>query len=398
MQAFAATRQHEALLPHIFAVGEVAGYVAAMFEEDATLSDLWLRGEVCNFSRSTAGHVYFGLKDDRSQLRAVLFRGNAARSPIQPSNGQSVVLHGHMEFYAPQGSCQVIVDMVFPEGMGIAQMQLEALRRRLDAEGLFDPGRKRPIPAFPRRIGVVSSDGGAVIHDILTVLSRRFPVAEVVFLPTPVQGDGAARRMAGALRALNVWQAPEDGEGVDVIILARGGGSRDDLAPFDDEGLVRAIFASRVPVVSAVGHETDVTLADLVADLRAPTPSAAAELASPDVRVLREEVKRLRVDALSALARKVADLRLSVRSHQDRGSRRVLRQVESARAEVGARRLQLSALSPRATLARGYAVAEQDGRALTNAGSVAAGDPLVVRLHHGSLETAVVAVQLEPGG
>jgi exodeoxyribonuclease VII large subunit len=291
--------------PRVLEVAELAEYLSVVFEDDAQLQDVWLRGEVSNLYRSAAGHYYFSLKDEAGQIKSILFRGSAQRSTVLPTAGTAVVAHGHMRFYPPQGNCELIADMLFPEGMGLAQMQFEALYRRLQAEGLFDEARKRPLPAFPRRIGVVTSEAGAVIHDLLTVLGRRYPVATIVLAPSAVQGAGAAEQVVTALAALNTWRSDDD-EPVDLIVVARGGGSSEDLATFNEEVVVRAIFGSRAPVVSAVGHEVDVTLADLVADLRAPTPSAAAELISPDLGDLLLQVSALRLQAQRVLQEQIA--------------------------------------------------------------------------------------------
>ena len=278
---------------HVYSVGELALHIGGVLDADAVLNDVWLRGDVVNVSRSAAGHYYFALKDADAQLRCVLFRGSAFNSPVMPTNGLALVAHGQVRLYERQGSCELVADLLFPEGVGLAQMQGERVYRQLESEGLFEPSRKRPLPRLPRRIGIVSSERGAVIHDLLSVLERRFPLAEVIFLPAPVQGPGAAAAMAQAVGRLGRWQ--RDGSGIDVLVVARGGGSDDDLAAFNDERLARAIFASPVPVVSAVGHETNLTLSDLVADLRAPTPSAAAELLAPDVASLRIQLHRGRL-------------------------------------------------------------------------------------------------------
>src|SRR5919202_901172 len=276
---------------HVYSVGELAQHINAVIDADPVLHEVWLRGEVVNLSRSPAGHFYFSLKDEVGQLRCVLFRGSAFNSPIAPANGLALVAHGAIRFYPRHGTCEVVADLLFPEGVGVAQMEFELLYRRLEQEGLFDPSRKRPLPDLPRRIGVISSEKGAVIHDLLSILGRRFPLGEVIFLPCPVQGLGAAAAMVRALQRLGTWR--RDGEGVDLIVLARGGGSDEDLAAFNDERLARAVFGSPVPVVSAVGHETNLTLVDLAADVRAPTPSAAAELASPSLLDLGREVREL---------------------------------------------------------------------------------------------------------
>ena len=356
---------------HVYSVGELAQHVGGVLEGDQVLQDVWLRGEVVNASRSPAGHHYFCLKDDESQLRCVLFRGSAFNSPVMPANGLALVAHGVIHLYARNTTCELVADLLFPEGVGLAQMQGERLYRQLEAEGLFEPSRKRPLPRAPRGIGIVSSERGAVIHDLLSVLERRYPLAEVVFLPTPVQGPGAAAAMARAVSRLGRWE--RDGSRIDVMVVARGGGSDDDLAAFNDERLARAIFASPVPVVSAVGHETNLTLSDLVADLRAPTPSAAAELLVPDVASLRRDVRNLQRRALQAI-------------HQQFNQRRRANQDLQRR---------LHALGPAATLSRGYAIVESDHQILRDASTVTPGAPLQIQLHHGRLTSRVDSIEPE---
>jgi exodeoxyribonuclease VII large subunit len=354
---------------HVYAVGELAAHISDVLEHDAVLSDVWLRGEVVNVSRSPAGHHYFSLKDTAAQLRCVLFRGSAFNSPVMPANGLAVVAHGSVHLYERNSVCELVADLLFPEGVGLAQMQSERLYRQLEAEGLFEPSRKRALPRLPRRIGVVSSERGAVIHDLLSVLERRFPLAEVIWVPAPVQGAGAAAAMARAVGRLARWE--RDGRGIDVLVVARGGGSDDDLAAFNDERLVRAIFASPMPVVSAVGHQTNLTLSDLVADVRAPTPSAAAELLAPDVDSLRRDVR-----TLARRARAAMDQQLDQRRH--------------ALADLQRR---LGSLGPTATLARGYAIVEADGRVVRHAAAVAPGARLRIRLQHGRLTSRVESVE-----
>ena len=357
---------------HVFSVAELAQHIAGTLAADQTLQDVWLRGEVTNMSRSSAGHYYFSLKDDASQLRAVLFRGNTFNSPVMPANGLALVAHGEIHLYERNGSCELIADLLFPEGVGLAQMQGERVYRQLEAEGLFEPSRKRPLPKLPKRIGIVSSERGAVIHDLLNVLERRFPLAEVIFLPAPVQGPGAPAALARGVARLGRWQ--REGRGIDVLVVARGGGSDDDLAAFNDERLARAIFASPVPVVSAVGHETNLTLSDLVADLRAPTPSAAAELLVPDISALRRDVAQM----------------------QRRGAHAVHRQFSQRRRAVDDLDRRLRALGPNATLSRGYAIVEADGHILRDAAAVSRGDRLSVTLQRGQLTSTVDSVEPEP--
>jgi len=354
---------------HVFSVAELAAHISAGLEQDPILQDVWLRGEVTNVSRSPAGHYYFSIKDDAAQVRAVLFRGSAFNSPVMPANGLALVAHGAVHLYERNGSCELVADLLFPEGVGLAQMQGERVYKQLESEGLFDHSRKRPLPKLPKRIGIVSSERGAVIHDLLTVLERRFPLADVIFLPSPVQGPGAAAAMARAVGRLSTWE--RDGQGIDVLVIARGGGSDDDLAAFNDERLARAIFASPVPVISAVGHETNLTLSDLVADLRAPTPSAAAELLAPDISALRRDIASAQHRARQALQQQFAQRRRAV-------------------SDLGRR---LQALGPQATLSRGYAIVEAHGHVLRDAREVSSGDALRVRLQRGQLTSTVDSVE-----
>jgi exodeoxyribonuclease VII large subunit len=376
---------------HVYSVSDLALEIEGILTEEPLLQDVWLRGEVTNVSRSPAGHHYFSLKDDRAQLRCVLFRGNAFNSPIMPANGLALVAHGEVRFYARYGSCELVADLLFPEGVGVGQMQWESLQRRLEAEGLFDQSRKRPLPRLPARIGIVSSERGAVIHDLLNVLGRRFPLVEVVFLPCPVQGAGAATAMVRALNRLAVWR--RDSRAVDVIVVARGGGSDEDLAAFNDERLARAIFASPVPVVSAVGHETNLTLADMVADLRAPTPSAAAELLTPDIATLRRDVGVLHRRLTGATLGHLSRARVLADSLAECAHRRTALRLQSAQDRLHAQAARLNALSPAATLARGYAIARIDGAIVRDANAVEPGQTLNVELHRGRLTSTVQAIE-----
>ena len=378
---------------HVYSVGELAEHIASVLDADPVLQDVWLRGEVTNVSRSPAGHYYFNLKDDTGSLRCVLFRGSAFNSPITPPNGLALVAHGTVRFYDRHGSCELLADLLFPEGVSVGQMQSEMLYRRLEGEGFFEASRKRPLPIMPARIGVVSSEHGAVIHDLLTVLGRRFPLVEVVFLPSPVQGLGAATSLTRALQRLASWR--RGALSVEVIVLARGGGSDEDLAAFNDERLARAVFACPVPVVSAVGHETNLTLVDRVADLRAATPSAAAELLVPDVQVLRREIQTLASHARNAALRSVARAGDTTQAARERLVRRVTARLTLATDRVHAQQDRLRALSPAATLARGYAIARLGDRILRDTDAVAPGDDVRIELHRGRLTSRVQTVEPE---
>ena len=387
-----------------YTVSQVASYIRSELESDPHLADLWIEGEVSNLSIASSGHAYFNLKDRQAVLQAVMFRSQRGIHLL--ANGDSVTAHGRVSFYEPRGTLNIMVDVVAPQGLGELALELERLKQKLASEGLFDPSRKRPLPAFPKVIGVVTSPTGAVFHDIQNVLSRRFPLAKLVLSPTQVQGDGAAASIASALELLD-----REG-GCDVIIVARGGGSLEDLWSFNEEVVARAIYACSTPVVSGVGHETDETIADYVADVRAPTPSAAAELIVPDARDLKSTAMFL----LQRMSRSLA-----TRVEQEReGVNRLRRQMEAGlpdiptlrrriddmsriagstvaslstqrRLEVDGVNQRLRGLDPRATLSRGFAVVEvvKSGVALTSTGQVSSGDELRITVSDG--EVAAVA-------
>ncbi len=303
----------------VLSVSELNALAQTVLEE--AFSSVWVEGEISNLRRYPSGHAYFTLKDAEAQVSAVLFRGAAQGLPFRPDDGLKVLARGTISLYAPRGTFQIIVDALEPAGLGALQLAFEQLKSRLLAEGLFDPARKRPLPFLPRRIGVVASLQGAALRDVLKVLAGRFANLEVVVAPSRVQGEGASTEIAEAIRALNRLG------GVDLLILARGGGSLEDLWAFNEERVVRAIAASAVPVVSAVGHEVDVTLADLAADRRAPTPSAAAEMVVRSKEELVERIAALR-------ARLASSQRLNVSR-----ARRDLEESGAARAGEALRRL-----------------------------------------------------------
>lgn len=389
---------------YVFSVAQLNGYLKELLECDPVLQSVWVQGEVSNCSLSPAGHLYFTLKDSRSQIRCVAFRSQIGRRGLRvPNNGEAVVVHGRVSIYEVQGSYQLYVDLIQPEGVGLLHLRFEELRARLEAEGLFDPARKRPLPAFPKRVGVVTSPTGAVIRDIISILQRRYPLAELVLAPANVQGDGAADSICLALQALN-----ECGE-VDVIIVARGGGSLEELWAFNEERVARAIYASKVPVVSGVGHETDYTIADLAADVRAPTPSAAAELVSPDCRECEAQVRRCQEqliglalaqveDRRAGLERAVANLRRAspantlARSRQrvDDLARTAAYSVRSLlalhRERVNGQEMRLGSLNPMAVLRRGYSICwhQASGRIITSISHVSSRDALRLQVSDGS--------------
>lgn len=386
----------------VYAVSDLTRYLKDLLEGDPTLQQLWIQGEVSNCVQSAAGHYYFTLKDATSQIRCVLFRQQVRYQTYLPANGAAAFVNGRVSIYEPQGAYQLYVNLVQPAGIGLLYLQFEELRARLEREGLFDEARKRELPRFPRRIGVVTSPTGAVIHDIINVVGRRYPLAEIVLAPTLVQGDGAAESICRALRALD-----ESGL-VDVVILARGGGSIEDLWPFNEEQVARTIFALRTPVVSGVGHDTDYTIADFVADLRAPTPSAAAELVVPDVRELGAEVEgwRLRLaqlclDGLADRRREIEDARQTLAAHSpareiDRyrqsvddlataSTRVVGHRLELIRERLVGVERQLQALNPAEVLDRGYGIVADasTGELIRRVGQARPGRQIRVRVADG---------------
>jgi exodeoxyribonuclease VII large subunit len=393
---------------HYFTVSQITSYIKELFEIDFVLQDLWVEGEVSNFSRSAAGHAYFTLKDEAASIRCVMWRSLANRQTHLPSNGEAIVAHGHVSIYEVQGIYQLYVDALRPAGVGILYLQFEALKKRLEAEGLFVPERKRPLPPFPRCLGVVTSPIGAAIRDILHVLGRRYPLVEVILSPTLVQGDKAPLQIVAAIEALNQHTDAE------AIIVARGGGSLEELWAFNDERVARAIYSSRLPVISGVGHETDFTIADFVADVRAPTPSAAAEVAVPDRGELRGTLAFRRKRLATLMGRQIADRRSALES-QERALSRLsprakiasyrqrideLTRAASAslahqsalqRERLRGHLLRLQSLSPFATLDRGYSITRQlgTGEIVKSVAQVAAGDRIETQVSDGKFESVV---------
>ena len=389
----------------IYSVAQVARYLRELLEADQQLNDLWIAGEVSNLTTSQAGHVYFTLKDSTAQLRCVMFRNSNAGSRLL-ADGALVVAHAHVNFYEARGEVSVISDAVMPEGTGPLYLELERLKVKLQGEGLFEESRKRPLPPFPKVLGVVTSSTGAALQDIRKVIQSHFPLVELLLAPTMVQGDGAAGGIVAALRALN-----DDGR-ADVIIVARGGGSLEELWPFNEEVVARAIHASAIPVISGVGHERDVTIADLVADVRAPTPTAAAEMAVPNLVSLGAQVAYLKESAWTALSRQLHQQRQGVATLMQRIGRSgpdvnlwgrsvddltqdawdaLNQRLLLGRAELSGLESRVRALDPAAVLARGYAIVEK-GRsqeAITSASQVSDGDPLRITLSDGTVPAIV---------
>ena len=376
-------------------------------------SDLWLEGEITDLSRSSAGHTYFSLRDADGALKCVLFRGQALRQLRMPRMGDSVAVHGGLSLYTRSGAMQLVVDLVRPAGLGAAALELEYLRARLEAEGLFAPERKRPVPESPRAIGVVTSAHGAAWHDIQSVIARRYPLVSLILSPAQVQGDGAAESIAAAILRVHREAEVE----IDLIILARGGGAADDLAAFNDERVVRAIFAAPVPVVTGIGHATDRTLAEDVADLAAPTPSAAAEMSVPSLSELHDRLLHASSRLVHAMTSTHANAAMSfqatagrVIAQSPRLSVSVRRQALSAAqgAMAGALSGQLTAsrqrvtsaehllhsLDPNAVLRRGYAalVDRESASARFSARQFSAGSRFAVIFHDGTLDAVTERV------
>ena len=394
----------------ILRVGQLAIRLAEHIQSGDEFKDLWIEGEVVQARTSTAGHVYFTLRDNVGQLQCVLFATQAAQIALTPRDGAKVLTHGWVEFYHRDGRCQIRVDDLRPAGAGDAHLRMEALKRRLVAEGLFALDRKRTLPTAPARIGVVTSPIGAVWRDIQTVVARRDPRVELVFSPALVQGVGAVESLIGALDGLAQLRD------LDVVIIARGGGAAEDLVAFNDEALVRAIARFARPVVSGVGHETDVTLCDLVADVRAPTPSAAAELVVPDARVGQASADRL-LRRISSRMRETLDGRrhrlgaahrrierrappaqiaaLRQRLDEDRRvlDRAMARLVPARRQRLVHAKRQLDALSPLNVLGRGYAIVEgNNGTIQGSVSQLRAGDRAWLRMRDGRASVTVEGV------
>lgn len=391
------------VLNEILTVSQLNRYVKSLLDGDFRLRDLFLRGEISNYTRHyRSGHLYFTLKEGGSAVKAVMFAGYAQELAFEPENGMAVILRCSVSLYERDGNYQIYVYEMQPDGRGALQVAFEQLYRKLQVQGLFDETNKKPIPRFAQRIGVVTSETGAALQDILNILSRRCPMAQVVLAPALVQGREAPDSLIAALQALDEWGK------CDVIIIGRGGGSMEDLWCFNDERLVRQIVACHTPIISAVGHETDFTLCDYAADLRAPTPSAAAELASVKMEQLEERLEiladRTKRAAGHCLAQKEQQLqRLSLQLTHLTPERRLQEyaeklqnlwnMIQSSEKSViikkqEALRLQsarLQALDPMARLAGGYSMVLKDGRVLSSIQQAQEGDHLQVRLHDGTL-------------
>ena len=399
--------------PRLLSVTELTRYMRALMDSDEILRDIWVSGEISNLSQPSSGHIYFSLKDQTATLRCVIWRTTAMRMLVNLRNGQAVEAHGAISLYERDGTYQLYVDSLRLAGEGWLYQEFLRLKARLEAEGLFDEARKRAIPAIPQRIGIVTSATGAALQDILNTLTNRYPLAEVILSPAPVQGDDAPPRLVKALQRLEAARP-------DVIIMARGGGSLEDLWAFNDERLVRAIVASIIPVITGIGHETDFTLADFAADLRAPTPTGAAVLATPDAAEMRAALgsqllhldsamaaliaasKRDTADTLLRLGRlspqrKVQDDRQRLDELLERAVRSLSAHQRLRHAQVDGLSSRLQALSPLAVLQRGYAVLRgPGGRILQSVSQVKPGDIVKARIQDGDLTAQVQQINPSP--
>ena len=392
---------------HVFSVTEVNNLVKSLLDEVPPLRDVYVRGELSNYKIYPSGHHYFTLKDPEGALRCVMFRGQASHLRFRPENGMQVIARGRISVFPRDGAYQLYCSTLTPEGAGDLAVAFEQLKARLYAEGLFDPNHKKPLPPYPEKIAIVTSSAGAAVHDMIRILRRRYPIAKVILLPVRVQGAEAPPEIAGAIRYADKWKIG------DVIITGRGGGSMEDLWAFNDERVARAIYACETPVISAVGHEPDVTIADFVADARASTPSNAAEIAVPDQgellrwlqgagqRMAQAESGRLAAERqrLNALASKrvlrdqtayVQDKRMELVHLQQRLGDLSAALLARKRQRFGALAASLDAMSPLKVLGRGYAVARnEEGRILRSWRDVSPGDRVNVTLGEGGFTAAV---------
>jgi exodeoxyribonuclease VII large subunit len=382
-------------------ISDLTRHIRDLLESDELLQDVWVQGEVSNLSQPKSGHMYFTIKDSQASLKCVMWRNTVAQQVYIPTDGDAIEIHGSVSVYEASGQYQLYADAIRPAGEGALYQEFLRLKEKLETEGLFDPERKRPIPAWPEIIGVVTSPTGAALRDMLNTLRRRFPLVEIVLAPTTVQGEKAPAEIISALERLNRVVQPN------VIIVARGGGSIEDLWAFNDEKVARAIAASEAPVISGIGHETDFTIADFTADLRAPTPTAAAELATPDQIELRAGL----IDAAQYLAQQMAASLSAIRTTLDTSTNRlamnspmsrvqrdrqrldelarrveltITHRAELLRAGLGGLEQRLLALSPQGVLGRGYAfVSHPDGRGINTVKDVNKGDRLDVQVADG---------------
>ncbi|MBQ9091743.1 MAG: exodeoxyribonuclease VII large subunit [Anaerotignum sp.] len=402
--------------PKVFSVGQINRYIKNLLENDFILNSLLVQGEISNFKAHSSGHWYFNLKDAQGAISCVIFRQDAAQIPFEPENGMQVILYGHVSLYEKTGQYQLYGEFLQPVGMGALQIAFEQMKEKLAAEGLFDPDFKRELPEHVNTIAVITSPTGAAVRDIIQIAKRRDPRVKIAVFPTLVQGEFAAEDIVKSLKLANDWGK------ADVIILGRGGGSMEDLWAFNEEIVARAIFASELPVISAVGHETDFTIADFVSDMRAPTPSAAAELATVHLDSIKTDVEGLTarltrdVQAILTASKRRLDFlkerpvlkrpleriqrtQIYLEEKERLLLRETLRKLEKENMRLAAAGARLEAVSPFSIMQRGYAmVMDEKGIPVTSAKLAAVGQALQVRMKDGILETTVTGKKVFGGG
>ena len=392
--------------PEVYSVAQLNNYVKSLMDYDLTLKALFLVGEISNFKAHSSGHMYMTLKDDKSSIKAVMFRGNASKLKFMPTDGMKIIAFGSVSVFERDGAYQFYIENMQPDGVGSLSIAFEQLKEKLQKEGLFDTSAKKPLPKYPKTVGVVTSPTGAAFQDICNVLGRRWPMARIVISPALVQGETAPRSIVEAIEDLDA-----SGE-ADVIIVARGGGSIEDLWCFNDERVARAIFDAKTPIISGVGHETDFTIADFVADMRAPTPSAAAEIVVPDVLAERDHIMQLSMRSQKLMLNRISTLRTSLNLLTSRNvmqgpvalinERRLLLDnfVDRMNAAVSAKvsgdksnfvvlASKLDAFSPLKVLSRGYSITEGDKGVIKSVEDVSPGDKISIRLNDGTIRAEV---------
>lgn len=396
---------------NILSVSQLNSYLRELLESDENLQDIWVQGEISNLSQPSSGHLYFTLKDPEAAIRCVMWRSTAARLTFRPREGMAVEVHGSMSVYEVSGQVQLYLDTMQPAGEGALYQEYLRLKAKLEAEGLFDPERKRPLPLKPKLIGIVTSPTGAALQDMLNTIQRRFPIAKVLLAPTAVQGSEAPPSIVNALTRINKEASP------DVILIGRGGGSIEDLWAFNDEAVVRAVAASAAPIISGVGHETDFTLTDFAADFRAPTPTAAAEIATPDQTELLGIIAELINRQTNLVSEKVSDLRWEQGQLQKdlerlspahkietyiqrldelihRLDRGIQSDLERKKLYLENFRQSLRGLNPQAVLQRGYAIVtrHKDGSLVKDVDQIETDEFVKIKVNRGEMDARITQI------
>jgi exodeoxyribonuclease VII large subunit len=391
---------------NIYTVAEINEYIKNLIETDSLLSNIYVKGEISNFTNHKTGHFYFTVKDDKSVLKAVMF-GGSSKLKFMPENGMKVILYGRISAFVRDGQYQIYCENIEPDGVGSLYLAYEQLKAKLEGEGLFDARNKKSLPKVPLRIGIITSPTGAAVRDMINVLTRRFSMAKIILLPVEVQGSKASQGLAQGIKYFNAQKS------VDLIIIGRGGGSIEDLWAFNDENLARVIFACGIPVISAVGHETDFTICDFVADLRAPTPSAAAELAVPDTGELKKQIQNVEKRMELQLVSKIKNYRERIKNYENRkvlsnptstiddsrmqvlhAEKSLLAQIKiilgDKRARFAGHSSKLEALNPLSIVTRGYSVAYSGGKIVKQVADVEIDSEISVKLSDGLVNAKVI--------